>query len=310
MNIAVFADLHGRILLCLKLVERLQRERNLQIDLILQCGDMGIFPNRQTLDKATLKHAKRDPTELGFHRYFVNPQSQVVTLLAKLTCNMLCVRGNHEDHLFLNQLETQAQTSRYSVDCYQRLFMCKTGELQTFPCNVEPIPPNDAPNDSPPSQTSSNENINIVGIGRIGLPAQKNPSDKQIYLQPYEQTALQKLSQHPIVKHEGIDILITHDSPLNFLTKGLGMSEINAFLMEHQPSYHFFGHTGTPYHLQLFDNNVTQSCKIAELPWKPNGLLPEGCLVLINWQNRFEHQIEVINDDWLKEYTRATWEYV
>ena len=94
------------------------------------------------------------------------------------------------------------------------------------------------------------------------------------------------------------------------LLKGCNVKGICDFLMVHQPSYHFFGHTGTPYHLQLFDNQVTQSCKIAELSWETNGLLPEGCIVLINWHNRFEHQIEMINDDWLKEYTRTGWEYV
>jgi Icc-related predicted phosphoesterase len=290
MKIAVFSDLHGRIFLCLKLVDRLQRERNIQIDLILQCGDMGIFPNPQTLDKATLKHAKRDPTELGFCHYFVKPQPQVATLLEKLTCDMVCVRGNHEDHDFLNQLEAQTQAPRFAVDCYQRIFISKTGKLQTF--------------------QFGDAQINIVGIGRIGLPAHKNPNENQKYIQPYEKATLEQLKKHPNVNQEGVDILITHDSPLNFVTTGFGMSEIHDFLMSHQPIYHFFGHTGTPYDLQLFDNKVTQSCKIAELTWEKSGLLPEGGMVLINWQNRFDNQIEVINDEWLKEYTRAGWKYL
>lgn len=295
MKIAIFADLHGRILLCFKLVERLQRERNISVDLMLQCGDVGIFPNLQTLDKATIKHAKVDPTELGFHRYFVEPQPEVTALLEKLTGDMVCVRGNHEDHDFLNQLEIQTQAPRFSVDCYQRIFVCKTGELQVFPLDA---------------MTNQKENLNIVGIGRVGLPSHKNSGDNQKYIQPYERTALAQLTKHPIINQEGVDILITHDSPLDFVMPGWGMQDIRDFLMYHQPSYHFFGHTGTPYHLQLFDNKVTQSCKIAELSWEKNGLLPKGCMVLINWQNRFEHQIEVIDDDWLKEYTRTDWKYV
>ena len=51
MRIAVFADVHGRILLAFKLVARYQRETGEHIDLILQCGDMGIFPDIATLDK-------------------------------------------------------------------------------------------------------------------------------------------------------------------------------------------------------------------------------------------------------------------
>jgi hypothetical protein len=50
MRIAIFADVHGRILLAFKLVDRYQRETGNQIDLILQCGDMGIFPDRSRMD--------------------------------------------------------------------------------------------------------------------------------------------------------------------------------------------------------------------------------------------------------------------
>ena len=41
MNIAIFADLHGRILLAFKLCARWQKETGEQIDLILQAGDLG-----------------------------------------------------------------------------------------------------------------------------------------------------------------------------------------------------------------------------------------------------------------------------
>ncbi len=290
MKIAVFSDLHGRIFLALKLVERLQRERNIKIDLILQCGDVGIFPNLDQLDKATLKHAKHDPTELGFHRYFIKPQQGLKALFNKLAADLVCVRGNHEDHEFLNQLEAQTGRPRFAVDCYQRIFICKTGKLQTFQID--------------------DAHINIVGIGRIGLAAHKKISTNQKYIQLYEKAALETLKKHSKVKQEGIDILITHDSPLDFVDKGFGMSEIRDFLMSHQPIYHFFGHTGTPYHLQLFDNNITQSCKIAELTWGKDGLLPYGCMVLIDWQNTFDNQIEVIEDNWLKEYTQESWEYL
>ncbi|GCE21451.1 hypothetical protein [Dictyobacter kobayashii] len=41
MNIAVFADLHGRLLLAFQLCARWQRETGEHIDLILQAGDLG-----------------------------------------------------------------------------------------------------------------------------------------------------------------------------------------------------------------------------------------------------------------------------
>lgn len=66
MRIAIFADIHGKILLPFKLVDLYQKQTGQKIDLILQCGDMGAFPNVETMDKATVRHAKHDRDELGF----------------------------------------------------------------------------------------------------------------------------------------------------------------------------------------------------------------------------------------------------
>ena len=116
MQIALFADLHGRILLAFKLIERLQRERNIKIDFILQCGDLGIFPHLSKLDKATLRHAKREPSELGFFHHFTKKNKKVEALLEKVEATMFAVRGNHEDHEYLNQLEEKSDESSFEID--------------------------------------------------------------------------------------------------------------------------------------------------------------------------------------------------
>ncbi|MBN2228666.1 MAG: metallophosphoesterase, partial [Candidatus Thorarchaeota archaeon] len=107
-RIAVFADVHGRILLAFKLVDRYQRETGEEIDLILQAGDMGIFPDRSRMDKATIRHAQIDDTEFGFLNHFVSPNREVEETLSRLECNLVCVRGNHEDHALLDRLEADA----------------------------------------------------------------------------------------------------------------------------------------------------------------------------------------------------------
>ena len=43
MRIAIFSDVHGRILLAFKLVLRYQIETGNKINYILQCGDAGIL---------------------------------------------------------------------------------------------------------------------------------------------------------------------------------------------------------------------------------------------------------------------------
>src|SRR6266436_811350 len=97
MNIAIFADLHGRVLLAFKLCARWQQETGEHIDLILQAGDLGYFPDRTRLDRATIRHAERDPTELGYLEHFVAARPEVGKALAGTSCPMIFVRGNHED---------------------------------------------------------------------------------------------------------------------------------------------------------------------------------------------------------------------
>ena len=70
MNIAVFADLHGRVLLAFQLCARWERETGEKIDLILQAGDLGAFPDMSRLDKATRRYIEKDPTERGFLDHF------------------------------------------------------------------------------------------------------------------------------------------------------------------------------------------------------------------------------------------------
>jgi hypothetical protein len=85
MNIAVFADTHGRVTLAFELVARWQQDTGERVDLILQAGDLGAFPNLERLDRATLKHAKHDPTELGFAKHFTAIRPGVRAMLEQST---------------------------------------------------------------------------------------------------------------------------------------------------------------------------------------------------------------------------------
>ena len=61
-NYLVFGDLHGRILPAFKLASVWAREHATPIDGIIQVGDLGYFPDLSRLDKATQRHAEKDPT--------------------------------------------------------------------------------------------------------------------------------------------------------------------------------------------------------------------------------------------------------
>lgn len=286
MTIAIFADVHGRILLCFKLCARWQRETGQHIDLILQAGDLGVFPDPARLDRATVTHARSNASELGFAEHFTAYQPEIAAVLSETNCPLVFVRGNHEDHDWLDDLERAATGPVFAVDPYRRVFCLRTG--------------------LPYPRTTAADALSILGIGRLGAPGGKT-GQKQTYIQKHESERLNRLSQ------ARIDLLLTHDSARNFVTVGYGMDDIRLILDAYRPVYHFYGHTGEPYTQRLDANGVTVSCKLADLDWEPEArgpVLPPGAMGILTWHDRDSHTFNVVDAPWLKEYSAHSWLYM
>ncbi len=282
MNIAIFADVHGRALLAFKLVARWEHETGETIDLILQAGDLGAYPDIERMDRATIKHARKDPTELGFSQYFANHDDEVAEILGQTSAKMLFVRGNHEDHIWLDELETKYDGATFPVDAYQRIRCMKSGMPYCFQAN--------------------NQKINILGIGRIApLPGEQDIT-KPKYIQPYEARHINQLEL------QSIDILLTHDTALNFVSANYGMEEIRLILDIFTPTYHFHGHTEAHFNRQLDDNNHTQVIKLSDLHRLKDKSLETGAMGILKWQNQLTHSFEVVQHTWWNEYTSQSWE--
>jgi hypothetical protein len=283
MNIALFADVHGRVQLCFALCARWQRETGERIDLILQCGDLGAFPDPARLDRATLRYAQRDPSELGFAQHFTQVQPEVAAVLAETTCPLVFVRGNHEDHAWLDRLEAQTDAALFAVDAYQRVWCLKTGV--------------------PYTHRVGDETLTILGVGRIG-PKDARKAARAQYIQPAERARLHHLG------NLDLDILLTHDSAQDFVTRGYGMADIRLLLDRYRPCYHFYGHTGKPLDLRVDTNGVTTSCKLTDLHWDtraPDQLLEPGGMGILRWHNRADQRFEVVDAAWWREYTAYGW---
>ena len=287
MNIALFADVHGRILLAFKIVERYQRETGEHIDLILQCGDAGVFPDVSRLDKATRRIAALDGTELGFAEFFTEPRAEAEAVLDSLSCSMIFVRGNHEDHEYLDGLERLGDSAVFPVDCYQRLWCMKTGVIHRV--------------------KTADAQLSLLGIGRIGSPDTEVEPYQDKYIQHREQECLRQVAGEPF------DILLTHDGCRGLIRPGLGMQEIGMILERHTPAYHFFGHTGRPFERRIDANGSTISVKLSDFEWEETdrgGRLKDGCLGILRWHESTNHHFHVVAAPWLKEYTPHTWRYL
>ncbi|SIS74098.1 metallophosphoesterase family protein [Chryseobacterium gambrini] len=278
MKIALFSDIHGKILLPFKLVDLYQKETGSKIDFILQCGDLGAYPNIENLDKATIKHAQYDRDELGFHDDFTKENPEIKVFLNELNINMICVRGNHEDHDFLDELEKEnPDQSIFPIDIYGRVFVCRSGLEQTL--------------------ETEDEVLHFVGIGRIG--DRKGRSEKR-FIQDYERFEIKKL----LKTNNTFDVLITHDKDDS--QSGYGMTEIREVLDNVIFQYHFYGHTGEPFREETDVNGITQSIKVRELEFNENGMLEKGGMIILTKENG-ELNIEIVDENFTNKMTKFNW---
>lgn len=279
MRLAIFSDIHGKMLLPFKLVDLYQKETGNKVDYILQCGDIGAYPDIENLDKATTKHAKYDRDELGFHDDFMKMNPAIKAFLDELNINMICVRGNHEDHDFLDSIEKEnPQNKLFSIDIYKRVFVCKSGLKQVL--------------------QTTDEALSFVGIGRIG--DRKGRTDKK-FIQAYERQEIKKLFK----TREILDVLITHDKD-DTSQRGFGMAEIRSLLDNVIFHYHFYGHTGEPFKHEIDSNGITQSIKIKELEFDKSGILEKGCMVMLEKENS-NIDIKIIDQKLTNKLTRYNW---
>lgn len=280
MRVAIFADIHGKLLLPFKLADLYQQKTGKKIDLLLQCGDIGAYPTLATLDKATLKHAQKDRDELGFYDDFAQVNPAIKSFLDTLNLQMICVRGNHEDHDYLDRLEAQyPNEAAFPIDAYGRVWVCKTGLVQTY--------------------RTENQCLRFVCIGRIG--DRKGRTDKR-FIQDYERTALRNSQQ----ANESYDILLTHDKD-DSSQRGYGMAEIRQLLDTTLFAYHFHGHTGEPYASALDHNGITRTIKIKELEFGASGVLPPGCMVILEKHEESTFELTVVDSKLTNKLTKHNW---
>ncbi len=281
MRVAIFADVHGKLLLPFVMVDQYQQQTGRKVDFILQCGDLGAFPDLEKLDRATIKHAKEDRDELGFHDFFTQDIPHIRSYLDKLGLQMICVRGNHEDHAFLDQLEQGAgEVSRFPIDVYERVWVCKSGLVQVI--------------------EGAEQSLSLVGIGRIGdRKGRENPR----FIQDYEKKQIRLLHKR---KKMHFDLLITHDKGTGD-QPGFGMQEISDLLDQVIFHYQFHGHTGEPYSLHTHENGMTQVCKVNELEFDQQGRLGQGSMVILEKLGPDEFALEVSGPEFMGTFYQYSW---
>lgn len=291
--LAVFGDTHGHLRLMFQLARLWQLEFQTHLDGILQCGDLGFFPDPHRLDKATKRFAAFDPEKLGFAWYFRLPKplkrdarlektlSGDPEDLNTVRCPVLWCHGNHE-HFDLLQ-EVTACSACSSVDVFGRLNYLRSGEIHEI------------------------AGIRIAGIG--GAP-EEDATSVPLFSTRVSAQAVRRLSKRPF------DILLSHGSPRGIGSESdqWGSSLLRELVERQQPRYHFFAHhrrripPATLGETHCFWHNDTN---FQEEPSKRFTGPPEPyCMGILRWRSFWEHSFEFCHGPWFDRITGRSWEHL
>lgn len=99
MLAGVFGDTHGNIRLMFERASAWEARTGLTLDVIIQVGDFGIWPNPTTVDGPSRKHFEKCGLPIGgdFRSYAIGE--------LQVPRPFYFIRGNHEDQLFLRAHE-------------------------------------------------------------------------------------------------------------------------------------------------------------------------------------------------------------
>jgi hypothetical protein len=292
LHLAVFGDTHGHLRLMFQLCRLWQRQQGVHLDGILQCGDLGFFPDLTRLDKATRRFADRDPEELGFAYYFrlPEPTSQDSLLhstlggdaesLDTVRCPVIFCHGNHEDFRELERVTSGAAMT--SVDAFGRLFFLRSGEMTEL------------------------HGLRVGAVG--GAPELPDEEASPVLGKHVSERAVARL------RRQTFDVLLTHGSArgLGGETDRWGSTLLRELIEGCQPAYHFYGHHRDP--IPAANVGRTHCVWLNDVNFRrerhgQQGQIEHGCMGMLRWKSSEDHAFAIIDEPWFRQVSAATWRH-
>jgi len=290
---AVFGDIHGRIALMYTLANLWQKESKISLSGLLQVGDMGAFPDPNKLDRATIKHAKKDRDELGFSQFCrITPESKLY-FDSQPQPKTYFIRGNHEDFDYLSSYVTPT-----ALDPWHNLCFIPDGCYYNIATHEQPLYlagfGGIAPKNSEPHRGKRHRSAHRKG-------RQQASHDPRFFTSQAISTAFYNDYIPPI------DILMTHGAP-DTPDSPYGSTLITALSNRLAPRIHFFGHHHVSLEpCEMADNQLLVG--LEHLEFKRDGFLKEGSWGILKINNQ-KAEFSFCNNKempWLYEVRQASY---
>ncbi|GAA4632955.1 hypothetical protein GCM10023196_068560 [Actinoallomurus vinaceus] len=210
MKVAFFGDVHGCVLHALGAAVTLARHRGIQLDAVIQVGDLGAFPSPERWDEASRRFGADNPAQSDFFRLLApSPRlAEGVRLALREIPPFLFVSGNHEDHQWLAGLHHAADSPVTPVD--------PLGAYRHVTCG----------------HITEVAGQRVAFLGKIEWPGSMD----------FDDDAYTRLLA---LEPGSVDILVTHDGPYGMSSwRGTtqGSRKLTELIERLQPRLHISGH--------------------------------------------------------------------
>lgn len=277
----VFGDLHGRILPAFRLALAWQREHSERVAGLLQVGDLGFFPDPSRLDRATRRHAGRDPLELGA-TLVASPSPEADELFAgpDLPDALWFTCGNHEDYEALEALAHGAGSTRadFPADAYGRVRCVRDGHVAALPGGLR--------------------------VGALWGVDDQAPNHRR-HAPPRGRISPRRAD---VLSAQSFDVLLTHDSPRDAVHPDSGSDAILCLIRRSRPAFAFFGHYHGVGEL-AGDFGATRVFHLEGLEFRGReGFAEERSVGVLRWEEA-GGTFAYVEPAWLRTVTRHNWKH-
>jgi len=265
----VFGDLHGRVLPAFRLAAAWSREQGVPLAGLLQVGDLGYFPDHSRLDKATRRHAARDPDELGVALVTAaSREADEVFDDPDVPDTMWCTLGNHEDYDAVAQCDIGGG-DEFALDAYGRVRCIRDGHVAELPGGLR--------------------------VGAIWGIDDKSPNARRRTPQAGRIRPRSTLE----LSGRAFDVLLTHESPRDAILIDSGSDDLTDLVAAARPAFVFFGH----YHARIGrvdgDFGPTQVYLMSGLEFRGRDRSAEaGSVGVLTWRDGVG-EFEYVDETWL-----------
>ncbi|CAG7628081.1 metallophosphoesterase [Paenibacillus allorhizosphaerae] len=272
MKIGLIGDIHGRVFHTLAVVTAWQMHHNVRLDLLIQVGDLGAYPEP---DESLRNHRfyRQDPSQLDFSRLIHAEAEKGLPEDLRLIRNMLSnpiyfIRGNHEDFAWLDRQAASGSGGVSSIDPYDLFRYVQDGTVLQ---------------------------VGGTTIGFLGGIETVNPEDER----EIDQRQYKRLFTVP---PQEIDILITHDTPYgvgtNYYGETQGSNQITALVERLQPKYLIAGHYHHVIGPRKYGNTTYLGLNVIMNLRRDNAssAIEPGWLVILDTE---KDELAPVEDEWL-----------